>query len=91
MECEEHLEALEQLPGGCIGVRKETAVHHGGPNCDRNCEFPTRPRNIGHITRPRNSYVISFYQHLIFHMPIGPLEKPLTDFPSLGRIFVHES
>lgn len=29
MKCEEHLEALEQLPGGCVGVRKETAAHHG--------------------------------------------------------------
>lgn len=65
MECEEHLKGLGQLPGGCIAARKETASHHGGPN--RNREFLTRPLNM----------VLCFYQHLIVHILIEPLEKPL--------------
>lgn len=44
VECEEHLKGLGQLPGGCVGARKEMAAHHGEPN--RNREFLTRPRNM---------------------------------------------
>jgi hypothetical protein len=37
----EHLGSVEPLPGGWLGAKKETAVHHGEPICDGNYEFVT--------------------------------------------------
>lgn len=46
MKCEEHLEALEQLPGGMRRGQEGDSCTSWLLNCDRNCEFLTRPLNI---------------------------------------------
>lgn len=66
VEWEEH--------AGRLGARTARAARlSGGPTCERNCAFLTRPVNIAMCC----FVLFCFYQHVIVNIPIQSLEKPL--------------